>query len=404
MADPHCSSIPEPSKMERQHATRLGLMSVAALGCILALGSVRILLVRHANADSLRAVTESQQKTFVTYTLPAPSGSDGSRAIQLPGTLAGNRETLIYARATGYVKNWAHDIGSRVKEGELLAEIQTPELDRQMEQARANVRQSTVTLQLAKQTLQRWEQLRKDDLVTEQDLMERRASVDQLTAAQSATQAEASRLESLRSFQRVDAPFTGVITSRNVEIGKLVSGSPSSPDQSLFSIAMTDPLKLVVYVPQTYSAQVKPGMTVEVTQSESAGERMKAQVARTANALDPSTRTLRVEVTVNNREGKLLPGAYAQAIFPIGAGQILSVPANCLLFRAEGPRIAVVDEKGHIRLAPITLGRDLGKSIEIVAGIKPTDHIVLNPPDSLADGDHVEATAAAKPPPPQGAK
>jgi len=382
----------------------MGLISVVIVGCVLTLGSVRILLVRQANAESLKVTSESQQKIFVQYTLPAPSGMDGSRTIQLPGTLAGNRETMIYARATGYVRSWTHDIGSRVKEGELLAEIETPELDRQIEQARANVRQSNVALQLAKQTLQRWEQLRKDDLVTEQDLMERRAAVDQLTAAQNASQAEASRVESLRSFQRVEAPFTGVITTRNVEIGKLVSGSPSSTDQSLFGIAMTDPLRLVVYVPQTYTAQVKPGMTVEVTQSELAGERLKAQVARTANAIDPSTRTLRVEITINNREGKLLPGAYAQAIFPIGAGQILSVPANCLLFRAEGPRIAVVDEKGVIHLAAITLGRDLGKTIEIVAGIKSTDRIVLNPPDSLAEGDHVQATAAPKPAAPSGAK
>jgi hypothetical protein len=403
MADEHSLNIPEPSRTDRQRAARLGFISVGVLACILALGTIRILFIRQANAESLRAVIESQQKIFVSYTLPTPSGSDGSRTIQLPGTLAGNRETMIYARANGYVRSWKHDIGTRVKEGELLAEIETPELDRQIEQARANVRQSNVTLQLARQTLQRWEQLRKDDLVTEQDLMERRASVDQLTAAQNATQAEAARLESLRSFQRVEAPFTGVITSRNVEIGKLVSGSPSSVDQSLFGIAMTDPLKLVVYVPQTYTGQVKPGMTVEVTQSELAGERLKAQIARTANAIDPATRTLRVEVTVNNREGKLLPGAYAQAIFPIGAGQILSVPANCLLFRAEGPRLAVVDEKGHIHLAAITLGRDLGKTIEIVAGIKATDHIVLNPPDSLAEGDHVEATAA-KPAAPAGVK
>lgn len=397
MADEHSSPIPEPSPSERQHATRLGLISVAVFACILALGTLRILLVRQANAESLRAVAESQQKVFVAFTLPAPSGSDGSRTIQLPGTLTGNRETMIYARATGYVRNWTHDIGSRVKEGELLAEIQTPELDRQIDQARANARQSNVTLQLAKQTLQRWEQLRKDELVTEQDLIERRATVDQLTAAQSANQSEVSRLESLRSFQRVEAPFSGVITSRNVEIGKLVSGSPSSVEQSLFGIAMTDPLKLVVYVPQAYAARVKTGMAVEVTQSELAGERLKAQVARTANAIDPSTRTLRAEVTVNNHDGRLLPGSYAQAIFPIGAGQILSVPANCLLFRAEGPRLAVVDEKGSIHLAVVTLGRDLGKTIEIVAGIKPTDHIVLNPPDSLEEGDHVEATAAAKP-------
>jgi RND family efflux transporter MFP subunit len=403
MSDDHSLNIPEPSMSERQRAARLGFISIAILGCILAIGSVRVLLIRQANAETLRAVTENQQKTFVAFTLPSPSGSDGSRTIQLPGTLAGNRETMIYARATGYVRNWTHDIGSRVKQGEILAEIETPELDRQMEQARANLRQSNVALQLAKQTLQRWEQLRKDELVTEQDLIERRASVDQLSAAQNASQAEASRLESLRSFQKVEAPFTGVITSRNVEIGKLVMGTPSSNDQSLFGLAMTDPLKLVVYVPQTYIAQVKVGMTVEVSQSELGGERLKAQVARTANAIDPATRTLRVEMTVNNHDGKLLPGAYAQASFPIGAGQILSVPANCLLFRSEGPRVAVVDDKGHIHLAPITLGRDLGKTIEIVAGIKSTDHIVLNPPDSLAEGDHVEAKAAVKPPAP-GAK
>jgi len=397
MSDTPSSDIPEPSKEQRQHAAKLGAISIIVLGCILVIGTARVLVSRQANAESLRGVSQSQQKIFVTYTLPAPSGSDGSHTLQLPGTLAGNRETTIYARANGYVRSWSHDIGSRVHAGDLLAEIETPELDRQIEQARANARQSGVTLQLARQTLQRWEQLRKDDLVTEQDLLERRASVDQLTAAQNATQAEVSRLESLRSFQRVEAPFTGVITSRNVEIGKLVSGSPSSTDQGLFGIAMTDPLRLVVFVPQTYTAQVKVGMQVEVTQSELAGERIKGQVARTASALDPATRTLRVEVTLNNRDGKLLPGTYVQAIFPMGPAQVLSVPANCLLFRAEGPRLAVVDDRGHIRLAPITIGRDLGKTIEIVAGIKATDHVVLNPPDSLTDGDLVQASAVKSP-------
>ncbi len=387
--------IPEPTPQERRRALRIGAFALLVIGVVLGAGSLRVLAVRSAQAESLRQSTATQQQTYVVWTRAKPGAGDTSAQVQLPGTVIAVQDVAIYARSNGFVRKWTHDIGSRVRKGEVLAEIETPELERQIEQARANVRQATVTLDLARSSLARWQQLRKDALVTEQEVEERRAAVDQQGAALSSLQAEQARLESLRAFDTIVAPFNGVVTRRNIEVGRLVNAGAGTTDQALFQLTSTDNLKLVVNVPQVYSAQVRNGMTVEVTQAERPGVKVLGKLARNSNAVDAATRTLLVEVALPGGGNALLPGSYVQARLPLQAGKLLTVPANTLLFRAEGPRIAAVDAQGKVALHPVTLGRDLGKTVEITGGITGEDHIVLNPPDALNDGDQVQAREAA---------
>ena len=387
------SSLPvEPTKAERRRAVKIAAITGIVIALALALGSVRVLGVRSAHAEALQKSIGVQQQVFVNFTFPKPAGSDGAGQVVLPGTLIGGRETAVYARTSGYVKRWLRDIGDHVRKGEAIAEIETPELDKQIAQARATARQAAANLDLAKQSATRWEMLRKNDLVTEQELAERRSAVDQSTAGLNAAQAEVSRLETLASFERVEAPFDGVVTRRSVEVGNLVNAGNGGTGQALFTVDTTDPLRLEIYVPQAYAAKVKTGMPIDVTQAELPGQHFSGKVARTAGAIDSTTRTLQVEVVIPNKDGQLLPGAFVQAGLKLAGAGVLTVPANTLLFRAEGPRIGVVDDHGHVHLAAIALGRDLGKTLEIAGGLQPTDHVVLNPPDSLAEGDEVNAT------------
>jgi RND family efflux transporter MFP subunit len=366
-------------------------VALVVFAIALMLGSARVIVARAAQADALQKSVEGQRKVFVAYTVGTPGGSDGSAQVMLPGTLQGRQETAVYSRSNGYVRRWLRDIGAHVNAGELIAEIETPELDQQLAQSSAVAQQTELNLGLARQTLKRWEALRKDDLVTQQEVEERRASVDQLGAALAAAQADVARIAALGSFQHVRAPFAGVITRRNVEQGSLVNAGNGGPAQALFLLASTDHLRLEIYVPQAYANRVKLGMPVDVTQAELPGEHFRGKIARTTGAIDSTTRTLQVEVEIPNRDGRLLPGAYVSAGLPLARGAALTVPANTLLFRAEGPRLVIVDDHGRVRLSPISLGRDLGKTIEIVAGLATSDHVILNPPDALADGDSVDA-------------
>lgn len=392
------SDLPvEPDALQRRRSVRVAAIACVAVLVVLALGSARVLGLRAAQAESLQKVNDAQQKLFVVYTQARPGGSDGNGQVLLPGTLVGGRDTAVYARSSGYVRRWLRDIGAHVHSGELIAEIESPELEQQVAQARANLRQAGANLDLARQTLARWQTLRKDDLVTEQDVEEKRSSVEQLSAAQAASQAEVARLDALAGFEQLTAPFDGVITRRGVEVGSLVNGGNGGAGQALFQLDSTDHLRLEIQVPQAYASRIKVGMPVDVTQAELAGHHFPGKVARTSGAIDASTRTLQVEVEIANRQGELMPGAYVQAAFGLQGVGTLAVPANTLLFRAEGPRLALVDAQGRIHLAPIALGRDLGKTIEIVGGLQASDRVVLNPPDSLAEGDAVEAKPAPEP-------
>ncbi|MEO8154508.1 MAG: efflux RND transporter periplasmic adaptor subunit [Rhizobacter sp.] len=381
----------------RQVVRRTRLLTVVVL-ILLALGAGRTIVSRMANARSLEAGTAERAKQYVKTALPKTS--DAGQTLALPGTLQGFVQSPIAARAAGYLRRWTKDIGSRVDKGEVLAEIESPEIDQQLSQAVAAREQAASSMELARSTVERWEGLRKKDVVSQQDLDERRSSAAQARANLAAAEANVQRLRQLESFKRVVAPFAGVITKRNVDVGDLIdmSGKP------LFTLSQTDPLRVYVNVPQSYAQLVKTGQPVVVTQGELRGQSFKGTVARTSASIDTGTRTMQVEIALPNKEGTLLPGAYVQVSLPLSASQSLLVPTNALLFRGEGTRVAVVDAGGRVKLRGVTLGRNYGESVEVIDGINAADRLVLNPSDSLADGDEVAIASAAKEAPASAAK
>ena len=370
----------------RQIVRRLKISSVVVL-VLLGLGAARTVLSRAANGKELDAGVAEHTAIYVKTTLPTAAGA--GRTVALPGTLQGAVQAPIAARAAGYVKSWNKDIGSRVEKGDVLAELEAPELDQQVSQAKAARDQTASTVALAESTVARWDALRKKDVVSQQDLDERRAGLVQARANLAAADANLQRLRQLEAFKRVTAPFAGVITKRNIDVGDLIdtSGKP------LFLLSQTDPLRVYVSVPQSYANLVKTGQSVVVTQAELQNQQFKGQVTRTSASIDASTRTMQVEVSLPNKDGALLPGAYVQVALPLTASATLSVPSNALLFRGEGTRVAVIDGQGKVTLRAVTLGRNNGITVEVSGGLQPTDRLVLNPPDSLVDGDVVTVQA-----------
>jgi RND family efflux transporter MFP subunit len=374
-------------------ARRAGLVVLA----ILALGAVRVLMGRATSRAELETQSLESQRVFVRTATPVPSKSGG--LLSLPATLRGDNETAIYARVSGYVQSFAVEIGARVTTGQPLAELDTPELDQQVRQAAAQLEQAKANVVLGKVALDRWQKLFKEDSVARQALDEKQNAFDTAVAAQNAAAANLQQLQATTAFKRVLAPFDGVITARNVNVGNLVNAG--SGGVSLFSMATTDPLRVFVDVPQAYVNLVPLGAKVVVTQPEMPGQNFTATVTHIAGAIDVATRSLRVELLLPNAEGRLKPGAYVQVALPLTPKGALSIPANTLLFRAEGPNVAVVDASDTIRLRPVTIARDLGATLEISAGVEADDRIVINPPDSLINGERVtiapaEAQGAAK--------
>jgi RND family efflux transporter MFP subunit len=387
------------------HVNRAPIMRRAKLFgiivlALLAAGAVTNVVLRAAHAHALEAATGQNSVQYVTTTNAKPAAS--GEPLVLPSTLQGMIESPIYARSTGYVLRWTKDIGASVKKGEVLAEIDTPEIDQQLSQAIAARQQTVSSLDLAKSSAERWEALRKKDAVTQQELNERSSTYTQAQANLAAAEANVRRLQKLEGFKQVTAPFDGVITRRNVEVGDLINAGAGSAAQALFTLAKVDPLRLYVYVPQAYSQRLKAGDAVSVTQNELQGKVFKGVVARTAGAIDAATRTLQVEINLPNKNNELLAGAYVQVAIPLaGSSNALLVPSNVILFRPEGARIAVVDGNGRIKLHTVTIGHDLGNALEILNGISASDKLVLNPADSLADNDAVSVVqpkvAAAAP-------
>jgi len=275
-----------------------------------------------------------------------------------------------------------------VKQGELLAEIETPEIDQQLTQAIAARQQAASSLALAASTFERWEALRKREAVSQQELDEKRSADAQAKANLAAADANVERLRQLESFKRVTAPFAGVVTKRNVDTGDLIDAGGGA-GRALFVLSQTDPLRVYVNVPQSYAHMVKPGQKVTVTQQEMRGETFSGEIVRTAGAIDAQTRTMQVEVVLENKDDKLLPGAYVQVALPLTGTGALTVPTNVLLFRGEGPRVAAVGADGKVQLRAVKIGRNLGEVIEILDGVGPGDKVVLNPSDSMNDGDTV---------------
>ncbi|RZL92839.1 MAG: efflux RND transporter periplasmic adaptor subunit [Variovorax sp.] len=370
--------------LRRRQIVRRTRIAVLVVLVLLGLGAARTVFIRIANGRALEADATQLARQYVKTALPQTAAA--GQTLALPGTLQGFVQAPISARASGYLKRWTRDIGSRVQKGELLAEIETPEIDQQLSQAIAARQQAASGLDLAKSTVARWEGLRKKDVVSQQDLDERRSGLAQATANLAAADANVQRLRQTEGFKRVLAPFAGVITRRNVDVGDLIDAGGSRP---LFLLAQTDPLRVYINVPQSYAQLVKAGQPVVVTQAELRGQSFKGEVARTSGAIDTATRMMQVEVSLPNPDGTLLPGAYVQVSLPLAASRSLTIPANSLLFRGEGTRVAVVDGESRVRLRAVTLGRNYGETVEVLDGIAATDRLVLNPSDSLAEGDVV---------------
>ena len=387
-AAPVESGDPAVDPAERRRVLRGGRIVVVVVAVLLVLGAGRTIFSRLANAKVLETSAGDHAAQYVKTTLPKSTTS--GQTVSLPGSLQGFQQSPIAARSSGYVKRWTRDIGAHVEKGELLAEIESPEIDQQLSQAVAARNQTAASLGLAKSTAERWEALRKKDVVSQQELDERRSGVAQAEANVAAADANVQRLRQLQGFTRITAPFAGVITRRNVDVGDLID----SGGRTLFVLTQMDPLRVYVNVPQSYANLVRPGQKVAVTQSELRGQSFDGEVARTAGSIDSATRTMQVEITLPNKQGTLLPGAYVQVSLPLAANPTIVVPTNVLLFRGEGTRVATVDASSHVRLKPITLGRNLGESIEVLDGISSKDRLIVNPSDSLAEGDVVMVSAS----------
>ena len=353
---------------------------------------VYAVLQRRTEHRVLAEQTEQMAVPFVSVIRATPI--EGDSEMVLPGNLKAFMESPIYARTNGYLKKWYKDIGSRVKDGELLAEIDTPEVDSQLAQARAELTTAQANLTLSGITAARYQDLLKTDSVSKQDADNANGDLAAKRAMVQSAEANVKRLEDMESFKRVYAPFSGVITQRNVDVGNLINaGNGGAATKEMFDLSKIDPMRVFVSVPQSYGPSIREGIRACLSLSEIPGRTFCGRVARTANAIDPGTRTLLTEVDVPNPSGVLLPGAYAQVHFDAKlSGKRLTLPINALLFRPEGTMAAVVGPDRRLNLKKITIGRDFGNTVEVLQGIDPEDAVVVNPPDSLEQGEQVNVT------------
>lgn len=354
-----------------------------------------VMLQRRTQFQALAKDTEALAVPTVAVIHPTSQGT--AEDLVLPGTLQAYVESPIYARTNGYLRMWYHDIGSRVNKGELLADIDTPEVDQQLDQAKADLVTAQANEHLSQITDTRYSELLKTDGVSKQEVDNAAGDLAAKRAIVQSAQANVRRLQELKSFQKVYAPFSGVITQRNVDIGTLINAGNGGTSQQLFYLAQTDPIRLYVNVPEAFAPAIHKGLGAYIELAQYPGQKFQGQVVRTAEAIDLASRTLLTEVDVPNKSGQLLPGGYAQVHLQIHVqNERLQVPVNALLFRSEGLR-AVVVENNRVRLQPLQIGRDYGTSLEVLTGLKPDDWIVLNPPDSIENGEEVHVKQVANP-------
>ena len=367
--------------------SRLFVFLIGVVVVLLIVGAVT-LIQRRTQYQAL--ANETEKLAVPTVSVTHPIVEPGQEDLVLPSTLQAYVESPIYARTSGYLKKWYHDIGTRVQQGELLADIDTPEVDQQLSQARADLVTSQANEQLSQITATRYQELIKTDGVSKQEVDNAVGDYAAKRATVQSNQANVRRLEELESFKHIYAPFSGVITRRNVDIGNLINAGNGGTAQELFFLAQTDPIRTYVSVPEVYASAIRPGLGAFLELTQYPGQRFQGKVVRTADAIDLASRTLNTEVDVPNKSGQLLPGGYAQVHLLVNiAGARLQVPVNALLFRAEGLRAVVVDSNHKTHLRPLTIGRDYGTSLEVLQGLNASDWIVLNPADSLDEGVQV---------------
>jgi RND family efflux transporter MFP subunit len=339
---------------------------------------------------------ETAEMAVPTVSVIHPKRSAPAQEVVLPANVQAFADAPIYARTNGYLKRWYADIGARVKAGQLLAEIETPEVDQQLRQARADLATAEANLNLSRITAERYADLLKTDSVSKQEADNAAGDFAAKQAVVQSARANVSRLEQMQAFERIYAPFDGVITARNTDIGALIdSGSSGGQRTELFHISQPSKLRVYVNVPEAYSQAAKPGLTADLTLSEFPGRQFQGKLVRTASAIDQATRTLLVEILVDNPTGTLLTGAYAEVHLKLPtAVSSLLLPVNTLMFRSEGLRVATVTDGQHAELKPITVGHDFGSEVEVVAGLTGDEAVIANPPDSLVSGQAVRISQA----------
>jgi RND family efflux transporter MFP subunit len=383
----------EERRKLKSRVTRYGLI----LGLVALVLAVWGIVSRIDSRSELRKNTTAN--AVLTVVTAKPELSDAGNELVLPGIVQAFIESPIYARTSGYLRVWYTDIGARVHKGQLLAEIETPEVDRELAQARADLDTAQANFALSKITNDRWQDLLKTQAVSKQDADNRAGDAAAKAAMVESALQNVKRLSDLESFKRVLAPFDGVVTARNTDVGYLINAG-QSPNTELFRVADIRKLRIYAQVPEAYAAATETGLKAQLHFAERPGKTYEAETVRTSNALDPSARTLQVELQLDNRESQLLPGSYTEVHFKLPSStETLRLPANTILFRSDGLQVAVVQNQDTIKIKKIDQGRDFGKTVEILTGLDPTDAVVVNPPDSINDGMHVRIA----PPPPKNA-
>jgi RND family efflux transporter MFP subunit len=334
--------------------------------------------------------TETDNLAVPAVNVIHPKRGSPQQEIVLPGNIQAFIDAPIYARTNGYLQSWYFDIGARVRKGQLLAIIDTPEVDQQLQQARADLNTAQANLRLSQITNDRYEGLKNTDSVAQQDVDNARGDFAAKKATVDSAAYNVKRLEDLQSFTKVYAPFDGVITARNTDIGQLIDSGSASPAKELFHVAATRTLRVFINVPQQYSVAAKPGLSADLTLAQFPGRKFQGKLVRTANAIDLASRTLLVEVDVDNTTGELLPGAFTEVHLKIPADiPTFILPVNTLIFRAQGLQVAAVENNNTAKLLSIALGRDFGAEVEVVSGLTGQESIIASPPDSIIDGEQV---------------
>jgi RND family efflux transporter MFP subunit len=385
--------LPSASTAEAAASSGAKLRHAAIVAAVLiVIGAAAGVIPRLLHRNALRA--ETRALALQTVSVVSPTPGKNAAGLTLPAEAKALVEAPIYARTSGYLKRYLVDIGAQVKAGDLLAEIDTPELNQELAQSRAQLGQADAALVLARTTAARWTELLKSSSVSEQEAAEKQADLELKSATVEAARASVRRLEDLQAFERVTAPFAGTITARGTDVGQLVAASNG---KELFRLAQTGTLRVYVRVPQAAAQGVVPGQMAELTIPELPGRVFPAKVVRTSGAMSADSRTLLAELEVDNSRGEILAGTYVQVRLAEGKQDpALTLPADTLLFRAEGPQVGVVAPDGKVELHNVTLGRDFGPTVEIVGGVGPTDRVILNPSDSLVGGTMVRVAEAAE--------
>jgi len=390
----HPTELPNNTKSAaepRRSPVKLSL-AVTVLAVLMITGVLAGLIPRFRQQKDLG--TETRQLSVPTVAVVSPKPGQSASGLPLPAEIKPGVETPIYARANGYLKRRLVDIGTHVEAGQLLAEIDTPELDQELERAQGQLAQAEAALDLSKLTAERWAGLLKTASVSEQDNAEKQADFKLKTASAESARAEVRRLKELRSFARITAPFAGTITARNIDEGDLIIAGTG---KELFHLAQTRKLRVFVEVPQAMARSIRTGQTAEMTVPELPGRTFTPRVIRTAGVMASDSRTLLVELELDNPKEEVLAGGYAQVRFTEAKMEAaLTLPANTILFRAEGPQVGIVQSDGKVELRTVKLGRDFGQTIEILAGVSPGDRVIVNPSDSLATGAAVSVAQADK--------